>query len=389
MRNESARLASPRSPPRWARLAVAATFFIAGVVQANWVSRIPTIQNALNLDNAALGLTLLGLPIGLLVAAPLTSLLMARFGSRAVTRAAGVGYCLSLALPALAPEPALLFLALLIFGFASGTLDVSMNTQAAVVEQRYGRPIMSSFHALFSTGGLLGSVVGGAVASRGISPATHLLIAAAVLAIMAFFATVRLLPRAAGIVSSGPALTRPSKSLMILGAIGFCALLSEGAVADWSGIYLRDIVGAPEGVSAAGFAAFSLAMAAGRFSGDWLNQRIGPVRLLRMCGALSAFGLLLALLVPRLTVVILGFGCVGAGLSTMFPLVVSAAGGQPASRSGAAIATITTISYFAFLVGPPLIGFASEAVTLSGALGIVVALDLLVVFLASAVRHGH
>jgi MFS family permease len=363
-------------------------FFISGAVQANWVVRIPAVQAKLQLSTGDLGIALLGMPVGLLLAMPLTTWASARFGTKAVTRASASCYCLLLALPALAPSLWLLLAALFLFGVAAGTLDVAMNAQGVVVEREYGKSVLSSFHGFFSLGGLVGAGIGGAIASFGIALLPHLLGMGILLAIAALAASPWLLsrrPQGAANIAPGPIFVLPPPALFALGAVAFCSLFGEGAVVDWSAVYLK-AGGAGAGVAALGFAAFSLTMAAGRFVGDWLNFRLGSVRLLRLGGRVAAFGLLLALLTSQPAVTIFGFACVGLGLSVIFPLVVSAAGRDKSMPESSAIAAVTTLGYLAFFVGPPVIGFTAELFTLRSALLIVVGLSITIVVLARAGR---
>jgi MFS family permease len=374
------------SVPRGARFAVATAFFVNGAVQANWVTRIPAVQEELNLSAGALGAALLGLPVGLVAIVSVTGWLVARFGSRLVTRSSAPLYCLTLILLALAPNLPLLFLALVAFGAGAGALDVAMNTHGVAVERRYGRPILSSFHGLFSVGGLVGAAAGGAVVSLGIGTTQHLLGTGLFLGIVALAASRWLLPSNADAARTAPTFALPSWSLVGLGVVAFCALLGEGAMADWSAVYLQGEIGTGPGLAAAGFAAFSLTMAAGRLTGDRINQRLGPTTLTQLGGTVAATGLLAALVTDRSVVAILGFACVGVGFSTIFPLVVSTAGSDASMSSGPALAAVTTVGYFGLLAGPPLIGFAAEFVTLRGSLGIVMVLSVIIALLAGNVR---
>jgi MFS family permease len=349
------------------------------------VTRIPAVQEKLGLGPGELGTALLGLPVGLVLAVPVTGWLIARFGSRAVVMAAGLVNCSMLPLPALATNLWFLLLALVAFGAGAGALDVAMNVEGVAVERGYQRPIMSSFHGLFSIGGFVGSAFGGLMASLGIGPTLHLLGAGALLGTLALAASRWLLPAGVNTMGQGPAFTRPTWALAGLGVVAFCVLLGEGAMADWSAVYLRRELGTEPGLAAVGFAAFSLMMAVGRLTGDRINQHLGPTTLVRLGGVLATTGLLASLTTGQPIVAILGFACVGAGYSTVFPVVISAAGRNLSMSASSAIAAVTTVGYFALLVGPPLIGFAAELVTLRGALVIVVFLSAMIVVLSRTV----
>ena len=376
----------PRRSLREARAAVSALFFLNGAGMANWVVRIPAIQEQLHLGAGALGIALLGVAVGALVSMPLTGRVVARRGSRPIARVGALAFACALALPALATNLVLLTLALVVLGVANGALDVAMNSQAATVERRYGRPIMASFHALFSLGGLAGAAIGGSAAAAGIGPMPHLTVVAFAACLAALWVTRRMLPADADAVPDSPSFARPTRVLLLLGVIAFCVLFGEGAMADWSAVYLRNVVGAGPGLAAAGYAAFSLAMAAGRFVGDALTVRLGPTRLVRVGGAIAALGLSCALLLTQPWAAIIGFGAVGAGLSTVFPTLLATAGRLPGQTSGTAIAAVSTFGYTGFLAGPPIIGFVAEAFTLRGGLAVVVLASLLIVILAGTLR---
>jgi len=348
----------------WARAAVTAVFLINGIGYGNWVARIPSIRDDLRLDTQTLGLALLGVAIGSLVGLPLSGALVARFGSRRMTTVAGLALCASLVLPALATGAVTLALGLVVLGAATGVLDVSMNAAGAGVERRGGRSIMSSFHAAFSFGGLIGAALGGFLAGRGVDPLPHLGLAALVGLGAVALVTRPLLPSDACERTTGPAFARPTRSLALLGAIGFGALLSEGAMADWSGIYLRDVRATDTATAAYGYAAFSLCMAIGRLTGDWLVGRFGTVLAVRAGGLVAAVGLTAALLAPSVVLALVGFAGVGLGISIIFPLILSAAARSREVSSGTALAAVSTLGYLGFLAGPPMLGVALWLVVL-------------------------
>lgn len=373
--------------PYAARLAVLGVFFLNGLALGSWFVRIPAVQDNLELSEGLLGLALLGAAVGAMVSMPVTGALTSRFGSRRVVGITALLLAFSLIPPALAPSLALLIPALVLLGAANGALDVSMNSQAVVVEQRYGRPIMSSFHAAFSFGGLAGATTGGLVAAVEVGPLPHLSVVAALCAVAALVAYRPLLPASADAVGDGaPAFARPTRALLGLGIISFCVLLGEGAMADWSAVYLNDTLSTGPGFAAAGYAAFSLTMAFGRLFGDRLTERLGPAVLVRACGALAAVGLGLALAAGQPYLALLGFACAGAGFSIVFPAALSAAGRTEGMAAGPALAAVSTAGYTGFLIGPPVIGFAAELLGLGGALYIVVILSAAIVLLAGAVR---
>ncbi len=373
-----------RAESRRARFAVGAMFFVQGFVAANWFVRIPAIKDQLHLSTSALGVSLLSLTVGLLIAMPVVGWLLTRAGSREVVTVTVLLFVVVPVLPALAVNQLTLMLALLIYGGTAGMLDVSMNVQGVAVEARMKRPLMSSFHGMYSAGGIAGSIIGGGLAALGISPRLHLFIVGLTLGLFGAFAARRLLPESPSRRQHGPVFVRPSRALFALGIIAFCALLNEGAMSDWSAVYLRENIGTSAGLAAAGFAVFSVTMTAGRLAGDRWAERLGPASLMRIGGVLAALGLGVSLVFASLPVALLGFACVGAGMSFIFPLTVSAASRSGGMAPGPAIAAISTAGYSGLLAGPSSIGLSADLVTLRGALGIVVVLSLLVVLLAGA-----
>jgi MFS family permease len=371
---------------RSARAAVLAVFFTNGVVIGTWVVRIPAIKERLGLGEGMLGVVLLGAAVGALVAMPVVGALVSRFGSRRIVGVSALALSVVLLTPGLAPSLPLLVLAVVLLGAANGGLDVAMNAQAVAVERGYGRPIMSSFHAAWSFGGLGGAALGGLLASRGIGPLSHFSAVAILAAISFAVAYGALLPSGADASEEGtPSFARPTGALLGLGIISFCVLLGEGAMGDWSAVYLDDTLRTGPGFAAAGYAAFSLSMAFGRLFGDRFTELLGPATLVRVCGAIAAVGLGVALAAAQPLVALAGFACAGAGFSIVFPLALSAAG-RTAGPTGPALAAVTTAAYTGFLVGPPFIGFMAELTGLGYALYLVVALSTAVVILAGAVN---
>ena len=370
-----------------ARRAVSLCFLLNGAVIASFVPHIPGIKSRLALSDGQLGWLLLAMAAGAIAALPAAGWLVARLGSRLVTRVSAAALSVSVVTPALAPGVVITAAALALLGACNATLDVAMNAQGVLVEDSDGRPIMSSFHALFSLGGLVGAGGAAVAMAAGMSTASHV-IAVAVLALTAVaMARTGLLPseRQAG---HDPIFVLPPAALLGLGGLSFCALLAEGAMGDWSAVYLRDAVGTTPAFAAVGFAVFSLAMALGRFAGNGLTRRLGPARLLQLSGALAAIGLAAALLRGTAIVSTVGFALVGLGVANLIPILFSAAGRTPGIASGTAIAAVATTGYFGYLAGPPLIGLVAEAAGLPTALGIVCAACALVacgapLFLAS------
>lgn len=376
----------PVIPPpelRRARLAVVTVFLVSGAGFANWAARIPAVKDGVGLSTGQLGIALLGPAIGSLASMPLAGALMVRHGSRVVTRATLLLFCLALPLPALAPSLPVLLAALVLLGVGGGSLDVAMNGQAVAVEQRYGRPLLAGFHGVWSLGTLGGAATGGAAAAVGLAPLPHLVLAAALLLALGMGTTRWLLPAGADRAPRGSLrLARPTRGLALVGAIAFCGLLCEGAVYDWSAVYLRDSLGSSESLAVSGYVAFTVTMTAGRLVGDAVRARMGSRLLLGGGAALAAAGLGAALALDHPVAAVVGFALLGAGLASVFPIALSVAGGVTGLPSGVAIAAISTLGYLGFIAGPPLIGGLGELFTLPAGLGLVVALTGLIAFLA-------
>jgi MFS family permease len=363
-----------------ARVAVTAVFFLNGIVFASWYSRLPTIQEQLDLGPGTLGLALIGAPVGLLAAQPLTGALAATIGSRRLVAAAPLMLAAAVA-PALAVDAPTLALGTFIAGAANGVLDVSMNVEGLAVERLSGKRIFNSLHAWFSFGALGGAALGGLAAAAGLDPLPHIAIVVGVGAVAAALASRGLPPAEAEPRAEGPRFARPSRRLAALGAIAFCALLAEGAVFDWSGIFIRREIGAAIGLASAGLAAFNLAMGFGRLTADGAAERLGSPRLGRAGALLAAAGLGMALLLGSAAGAIVGFAVMGLGLASVFPLALRAAGYDPAI-SGPAVAAVSSVGYAGFLTGPPAIGLLAELFGLGGALACVCGLLVVAAVLA-------
>jgi MFS family permease len=373
---------------RAARRAVTVIFFLNGALIGSWAARIPAVKEDLGLGEAELGVALGLVALGALVAMPVSGWLSARGGSRRTTRLAFVVFCVTLPLPALAPAYALLLPAALLLGVGNGSLDVAMNAHGVAVERRHERPILSSFHAAFSCGALAGAGTSALAAAGGLDVRWHLL-AAAALALPAGLAACRaLLPADADHAGeeAGPLLARPPRALWAVGAIAFCALVCEGATADWSAVYVRESLDAQAGIAALAFAAFSATMTLGRLAGDRLTSAWGAEALVRRGGLLSAAALGAALLIGRPAAAIAGFALLGFGIAAMVPVVFRAAAEVDGVAPGVGIAAASTMGYFGFLVAPPIIGGVAEVTSLPFALGLLVLFGLVMAALAPRVR---
>jgi hypothetical protein len=374
---------SPRLVP-----AIAVVFFANGMLYATWVSRIPGVKEGAGLSVARLGIALFAMACGTVLSLPLTSRLIARVGSARVTAVGGLLCCLVLPLAGAVHSLPVLSATLVVLGATYGSMDVAMNAQAAAAEKAAGRSIMARFHGLWSLGGLVGAGLGGRLAASGLSPLLHFGTLALVLAPIIAIAC-RPLDAGEGLATRGHPFALPSRAVLGVGLIAVAGAIVEGGIADWSGVYLRSL-GTGAGVAAAGYAAFSLAMTAGRLTGDVLIHSFGPVRLLRAGGAVAAVAVALGVSSHQPLVVIACFAAAGLGMSPVFPVAFSAAGSVPGIAPSTAIAAVATMAYGAGLGGPPGIGFLASATSLPIALLVLVALAGAIVALAANARtHPH
>ncbi|EMI18819.1 Major facilitator superfamily MFS-1 [Rhodopirellula maiorica SM1] len=395
--------AMPINASLWA---VRALFCLNGFLYATWATRIPAIQSQFQLSNGTLGLALMVVAAGAVVAMPCAGWLCSRLGSRRIAAISLAFYLIGLPTISLMPSLAMLIAALFLFGVGHGMLDVSMNVQALEVERRMNQQINSSIHALWSIGGLVGALAGSLIAMGGLNVRWHFILVAAVFTTATVPIIARLLHdrvedkrasrdqtlsrqnrNAASVVADLPAHDRaPRHTTLVLGVIAFCVMAGEGAMADWSAVLLHQVLGIGEGVAAMGYATFAIAMAMGRFAGDRFSAWLGPVKQVRVCAFVAMIGVLIVVTSYHVVTAMIGFTLIGAGLATIVPAVFSACGKLPGSSPGVALATVSTIGYFGFLLGPPLIGLLSEWVSLRVALSTLAGTMLVTMTLASATR---
>ncbi|MEU8709230.1 MFS transporter [Streptomyces sp. NPDC048565] len=371
------KLGGNTAPPSPARLRAALTVFFAldGFLFAGWVVRIPAIKHQTGASASTLGLALLGVSAGAVITMMLTGRLCRRYGSHGVTVACGVLLSLSIALPAQMGSALTLGLVLLLFGAAYGGLNVAMNSAAVDLIAALRRPVMPSFHAAFSFGGMAGAGLGGLVAGS-LSPAAHLF-ALTGLGLVVTAATAPALLRAGPPAS--PAQERPADApqqprgmgtharriVILFGVIALCTAYGEGALAEWGALHLSQDLGAAPGLAAAGYSVFALTMAIGRLTGTALLERFGQTRTLVAGGATAAAGMLLGALGPAVWLTLLGFAVAGLGLANIFPVAVGRAG---ALAGAGGVAAASTLGYGGMLLGPPVIGFLADWISLPVAL---------------------
>nr|WP_313069281.1 MFS transporter [Kitasatospora gansuensis] len=376
-------------------MALTAFFAVDGFLFAAWVVRIPDVRAQVHASHSALGLALLCLSAGAVATMPLIGRLCVRFGSRPVTVASLAALSLAVLLPAHTGSVLTLGAALLLFGAAYGGANVSMNSAAVDLVVELRRPVMPSFHAGYSLGGLLGAAVGGLLAGT-LSTAWALALSGALGLLVTVIAGTALLRTAAVTPAAVTAATprgtaapsrQPARNarllVILLGLVALCDAYGEGALADWATLHLTDDVHASTGLAATGYAAFAFAMTAGRLGGTWLSVRAGQTRVMLFGGLTAATGMLVAALAPAVPLVLAGFVLVGLGLANIFPLAIAAAGVAGGPRG---VATASTLGYAGMLVGPPAIGFLADATTLPLALTTVAATAALAAALSLLVR---
>jgi predicted MFS family arabinose efflux permease len=378
----------PQSERR-ARLAVAAIFLANGAIVGTWAAHIPLVAGRHAIGHATLGVALLAMALGALLAMPLSGAAIARFGSARVTRIATLACLAAFALPLTAPDVILLMAGLFVFGAANGAMDVAMNAHGVAVERRLDRAVMSSFHGMWSLGGLSGAGLA-ALLLPILPPVAEAALATALAATLAGAALFFLLPSAAdGGASGAAAFALPSRPTFVLGLLCFLCMSSEGAILDWGALHLKTHFAASAAAAATGFAAFSAAMAASRFLGDRLRTRFGAAALVRGSAVVAAVGLAAALAAPAVWLAIPGFAIVGLGLANLVPVFFGAAGRIPGRAAGTSLAAVATMGYSGFLVGPPLIGFVADATSLAAALAMVGIACLVIALAAAATEPDH
>lgn len=350
------------------RPGLALIFAMRGFLVGSWIARIPAIADHLDVSRSELGSVLIAGAIGALVAFQVTAPRIAGWGTARSIAIFGPLWVLSMPLALFSPNPALFFLALLLFGFVNGTVDVALNAQAVEIERRIGRPVLSSMHGMFSVGALGGAATGGLLAAVSVGIQAQFVVTGLLVASTWLVLTRRLVPdeAVAATVSTGrrPLFSIGPRVLWPLGAIAFCCGLMEESLADWGALFLSQDLGTNPGTAALGYTIFSCTMLVGRLFGDPLVRRAGPVAILRGGAALGSAGMLFGVLVNTPWAFLLTFGLVGLGFSTIIPIVYRAAGSTPGVPRAEGVAAVATVCYAAFLVGPPLMGFVSDLLSL-------------------------
>jgi MFS family permease len=373
---------------RYYRFAVSTFFLIQGLTFSSWASRIPDIKNKLQLSDGALGAVLFSLPIGQLVAMTLSGYLVSKFGSKKTLLVAAVLYPSVLVCLGLVSAVWQLSIGLFFFGMSGNLCNISVNTQGVGVERLYRRSIMASFHGVWSLAGFIGGLISTFMVGNNILPFEHFCIMYGIVLVLILVMRKSVLPRDASHSekSNSRIFVKPDQLIVTLGLIAFGSMICEGTMFDWSNIYFEKIIHPSKEYVRLGFVAFMSTMAGGRFAADWLVTRFGITRVLRMSGILISTGLLTSVIFPYLPTATLGFLLVGVGTSSVVPLCYSLAGKSKVMLPGVALATVSTIGFAGFLLGPPIIGFIAQLVNLRLSFTLIAILGLLTTLMASRVN---
>ncbi|WP_454846266.1 MFS transporter [Pseudomonas farris] len=359
-------------PGRLEQMSTRIAFFIAGFGIAAWAPLVPYAKARAGLDEGTLGLLLLCLGVGSILAMPMAGILASRFGCRRVLSGGTLLICAALPLLATVSTIPALIAALFMFGAGLGTVDSTVNLQAVIVERASGRNMMSGFHGLFSLGGIVGAAGVSALLGLGVSPLGATLVVIVMLIVALLKAAPHLLPY--GSESSGPAFAVPHGIVLFIGGMCFIVFLAEGAALDWSAVFLAQERGIDTAYAGLGYAAFALTMTVGRLTGDAIVRRLGATRVIVFGGSTAAAGLALATFAPSWEAALVGYALLGAGCSNIVPVLYTAVGKQTVMPESIAVPAITTLGYAGILAGPAVIGFIAHGSSLSFAFGLMAVL---------------
>lgn len=372
------------------RTAIFCLYFCSGLCFSSWASRIPDIKTTLGLGDAAWGTILLMIPIGQICGMTISGLLISKVGSKKILPIALVGYALALLLVGFSASEYALIMSLIIFGFFGNFCNISVNTQAVTLETTYNKPIMASFHGGWSLAGLTGASVGLLMASIHLKPIYHFSIIATIVFICLLINKSFLQPDIKAIKSptekEQKKKNKPETFLFLLGIVAFCGMAAEGAMADWSGLYLIDVVGTPKHLAPIGLAAYMITMASGRFLIDKATQRWGRKKVIQTGGVLISVGLFAAVAFPHFVTTIIAFMIIGFGTAGIVPTIYSIAGQKTKIPTSIALTIVSSVSFLGFLMGPPLIGYIASATNLRYSYALIGLFGICIVVLASTIK---
>jgi len=373
--------------PRAGRFAVGAFFFLHGLCFSSWASRIPNIQQYFHLSDASLGSVLFAMPIGSFVTLPFCGWLITKNGSRNMVLIAAVIYSCMLAGIGYASTVVQLVVCMFFFGSSGNLMNVAFNTQAIGVEKMYPKPIMSSFHGIWSLAALGGASLGGWLMGRGLAVSIHFLFITITGLLTTIVCSRWLLNHDTNQEQKKLFFSKPEKSILNLGMIAFCSMMCQGAMFDWSGVYFKKVLSLDPAWIGAGYTAYMISMTTSRFFADWMVHKAGLKAILVWSGVLTAFGLLIAVVFPFFGPALVGFMIVGIGVSAVVPLLFSAVGKSKTVSPATAIASLSTLGFIGLLIGPPLVGYVAGAAGLRISFLVLAMIGLTVSLLASRTRY--
>ena len=369
------------------RIAVSLFYFGQGLGFASWASRIPDIKHNLNLSDAALGSILFALPLGQLCTMPVSATLVTKYGSKKILTIAAPLYVIALVNIGLATSAWYLAAALLLFGVTGNMANLAVNTQGVETEKMYNRPINTTFHGVWSIAGFAGALVGLLMINLHVKPYQHFVVIMLLSWINVFISHKYLVGGKPGpSATKRPFFIKPQGALLQLGIIAFFSMATEGAMFDWSGVYFKEIVKAPQSLVLLGYACFMIMMSAGRFIGDAIILKFGRKRSMQASGIIISCGMALSVIFPHIVTATIGFMMVGLGVSTNVPSVYSIAGKNEKVPPGIALAMVASVSYLGFLMGPPLIGYISALSSLRYSYAVIGCFGLFITLLVARTK---
>lgn len=371
------------------RLAVSLFFFSHGLILSSWASRIPTIKTYLGISEAELGTLLLLMPIGQISTMPLSAKLINRYSSKTIVKFGFLIYPLILLILGLSTTYIQLAIGLFLFGVAGNLCNISINTQGVELESLTHKPMMSSFHGIWSISSFIGALIGLLMFTLSLTTSVHFAVVMIIIFLiwlLNFKLLVHTIPINKEEQDKGSIFKHLDKTLIQLGIIGFLSMAIEGAMFDWSGVYFQDIVKAPRQLIIIGYTSFVLMMAIGQFLGDYLVTKLGRKRVIQLCGTFMSTGLIISVLTPNIWVCTLAFMIVGLGSSCSVPTVFGIAGKHSKVSASISLTLVSTIAFLGFLIGPPAIGFIAEWLDLRYSYALFALFGIIMVIMASRLK---
>jgi len=375
---------------RYYRIVVGILFFVQGLIFSTWANRIPDIKHALGLTEAGLGGVLFLIPTGQLCAMALSGYLVGKFGSKKTLSFAALLYPTAMLSLGAVREVWQLALGLFLFGMCANLTNISINTQGVGVERIYRRSIMASFHGIWSLAGFTGGLISTLMVGNNVPPLEHFCIIYVLVLTIILILRSRILPRDTARDANHTkrqVFSKPDKAIIILGTIVFGSMICEGTMFDWSGVYFQKIINPPKELVRLGYIAFMFTMAGGRFAADWMVTRFGITNILRTAGITITVGMLIAVLFPYILTATFGFLLVGIGTSSVVPLCYGIAGKSKTMHPGVAVASVASIGFMGFLIGPPIIGFVAQASSLRWSFALIAMFGLITTLMAARVKN--